>query len=64
MKTKIIPVSAFTLGDLQALSIGYYHDHCNTLFFGQTDNLPEKYLKYSTKGCKYIAIFEEDIPLE
>lgn len=61
--TKIIPVNAFTLSDLQVLSIGYNHDHCKTLYFGTADNLSKEYLKYSEKGCKYIAIFEEDIPL-
>ena len=61
-KTRIIPVNTLTKEDLQVKSIGFHHDHCNTLYFGLTDNLPDKYLKYSQRGCKYIAIFEEDIP--
>lgn len=61
-KTKIIPVSAFTKEDLQVRSIGFHHDHCRPLYFGLTDYLPTEYIKYSQIECKYIAIFEEDIP--
>lgn len=58
-------IHADSLGELQGKSIGYNHDRCKTLYFGET-----KHLKYSLRKLfredfkhKYVAIFEEHFPL-
>lgn len=55
---------ADTKDELRLKIIGLFHDHCYHLYFGLTDKVPEKYLKYidDEKSKKYVFIYEEDVP--
>ena len=62
MKKRTGVLYAGTLDELRAKTIGYHHDHCYHLYFGLTENVPEKIIVEINKDNKYVFIYEEDIP--
>jgi hypothetical protein len=63
--TKTIILEANSLGDLQSKSMGYNHDRCRTLYFDKSKYLPVEMIRLFDidNPAKYVAIFEEEIPL-
>lgn len=53
---------ANTWDGLTTIMLGYNHDHCQILYTGTCNALPEKYGKFRKNKVKYVFIYEEDSP--